>query len=295
MSQVQPHLEVKIVDPETGATVDAGVPGELCTRGYSVMLGYWEDEAKTREAIDAGGWMHTGDLDHGRGGYFNIVGRIKDMVIRGGENIYPREIEEFLHRMPQVQDVQVVGVPDRKYGEELCLDHRPAGAGAGRGAGARLLQGPDRALQGAALHPLRRCVPDDGHGQDPEIQDPRSHEGRAGPQGRENRMSTFASQLNPRSADFPGQRGRDAGAGGRPQRAGGVACRRRRRGGAQEARRARGKLPPREQVQMLLDPGTPFLEIAPLAAGIYLAKDGTVEAPAAGIIAGIGRVTASTA
>ncbi|HZN46397.1 MAG TPA: AMP-binding protein [Ramlibacter sp.] len=121
VGQVQPHLEVKIVDPETGATVDAGVPGELCTRGYSVMLGYWEDEAKTREAIDAEGWMHTGDLaTMDEEGYFNIVGRIKDMVIRGGENIYPREIEEFLHRMPQVQDVQVVGVPDRKYGEELC-------------------------------------------------------------------------------------------------------------------------------------------------------------------------------
>jgi fatty-acyl-CoA synthase len=121
VGQVQPHLEVKIVDPETGATVDAGVPGELCTRGYSVMLGYWEDEAKTREAIDADGWMHTGDLaTMDEEGYFNIVGRIKDMVIRGGENIYPREIEEFLHRMPQVQDVQVVGVPDRKYGEELC-------------------------------------------------------------------------------------------------------------------------------------------------------------------------------
>ena len=121
VGQVQPHLEVKVVDPETGATVDAGVPGELCTRGYSVMLGYWEDEAKTREAIDADGWMHTGDLaTMDEEGYFNIVGRIKDMVIRGGENIYPREIEEFLHRMPQVQDVQVVGVPDRKYGEELC-------------------------------------------------------------------------------------------------------------------------------------------------------------------------------
>jgi fatty-acyl-CoA synthase len=121
VGEVQPHLEVKIVDPEGGKTVATGAPGELCTRGYSVMLGYWNDEAKTREAVDADGWMHTGDLaTMDAEGYVNIVGRIKDMVIRGGENIYPREVEEFLYRMPQVQDVQVVGIPDRKYGEELC-------------------------------------------------------------------------------------------------------------------------------------------------------------------------------
>ncbi|GAB3757788.1 AMP-binding protein [Ramlibacter monticola] len=121
VGQVQPHLEVKIADPETGAALATGATGELCTRGYSVMLGYWDDAEKTREAIDAEGWMHTGDLaTMDDEGYVNIVGRIKDMVIRGGENIYPREIEEFLYRMPQVQDVQVVGVPDRKYGEELC-------------------------------------------------------------------------------------------------------------------------------------------------------------------------------
>ena len=118
---VQPHLAVKIVDPESGATVAPGQRGELCTQGYSVMLGYWEDPAKTAEAIDAEGWMHTGDLaTMDAEGYVNIVGRIKDMVIRGGENIYPREIEEFLFRHPKVQDVQVVGVPDLKYGEELC-------------------------------------------------------------------------------------------------------------------------------------------------------------------------------
>ena len=121
VGKVQPHLEIKIVDPETGATVPRGQSGEFCTRGYSVMHGYWGDEEKTREAIDAEHWMHTGDLavmdDEG---YVNIVGRIKDLVIRGGENIYPREIEEFLYRHPQVQDVQVVGLPDRKYGEELC-------------------------------------------------------------------------------------------------------------------------------------------------------------------------------
>lgn len=118
---VQPHLEIKIVDPETGAVVARGERGEFCTRGYSVMHGYWADAEKTAEAIDAEGWMHTGDLaTMDDEGYVNIVGRIKDMVIRGGENIYPREIEEFLYRHPKVQDVQVVGLPDKKYGEELC-------------------------------------------------------------------------------------------------------------------------------------------------------------------------------
>ena len=118
---VQPHLEIKIIDPETGRTVPVGERGEFCTRGYSVMQGYWEDPQRTAEAIDAEGWMHTGDLATMDGeGYVNIVGRIKDMVIRGGENVYPREIEEFLYRHPKVQDVQVVGVPDQKFGEELC-------------------------------------------------------------------------------------------------------------------------------------------------------------------------------
>ncbi len=118
---VQPHLEVKIVDAASGETVAPGTPGELCTRGYSVMHGYWGDEQRTHEAVDPEGWMHTGDLaTMDSEGYVNIVGRIKDMVIRGGENVYPREIEEFLYRHPMVQDVQVVGVPDPKYGEELC-------------------------------------------------------------------------------------------------------------------------------------------------------------------------------
>jgi fatty-acyl-CoA synthase len=120
VGKVQPHLELKIVDVD-GRIVSRGVTGELCTRGYSVMLGYWDDEERTREAIDAAGWMHTGDLaTMNAEGYCNIVGRIKDMVIRGGENIYPREIEEFLYRHPSIQDVQIVGVPDSKYGEELC-------------------------------------------------------------------------------------------------------------------------------------------------------------------------------
>lgn len=121
VGKVQPHLEVKIADPDTGAPMPPGATGELCTRGYSVMHGYWGDPEKTAEAIDADSWMHTGDLaTMDAEGYVNIVGRIKDMVIRGGENIYPREIEEFLYRHPAVQDVQVVGVPDKKYGEELC-------------------------------------------------------------------------------------------------------------------------------------------------------------------------------
>ena len=118
---VQPHIDIKIIDPESGAVVPRGERGEFCTRGYSVMQGYWGDAEKTAEAIDADGWMHTGDLAvMDAEGYVNIVGRIKDMVIRGGENIYPREIEEYLYRHPKVQDVQVVGLPDKKYGEELC-------------------------------------------------------------------------------------------------------------------------------------------------------------------------------
>ena len=121
VGQVHPHVEVKIVDPATGRTVPRGEPGELCTRGYSVMLGYWDDEAATREAIDAARWMHTGDLaTMDDEGYVNIVGRIKDMIIRGGENIYPREIEEFLYTHPAIADVQVIGVPDERYGEEVC-------------------------------------------------------------------------------------------------------------------------------------------------------------------------------
>ncbi len=120
VGRVMPHLEVKVVDPATGRTVPRGEPGELCTRGYSVMLGYWEDEEHTREVVDDARWMHTGDLATMRDdGYVQIVGRIKDMIIRGGENIYPREIEEFLHGHPDVSDVQVVGVPDERYGEEI--------------------------------------------------------------------------------------------------------------------------------------------------------------------------------
>ena len=121
VGRVAPHLEVKIVDPVSGGTVPRGEAGEFCTRGYSVMLGYWDEPEKTRDAIDDDGWMHTGDLGAmDDEGYVRITGRIKDMVIRGGENIYPREIEEVLYTHPDIEDVQVVGVPDARYGEELC-------------------------------------------------------------------------------------------------------------------------------------------------------------------------------
>jgi fatty-acyl-CoA synthase len=122
IGRAHPHVEIKIVDPDTGDVVERGRPGEFCARGYSVMLGYWRDEAKTREVIDAEGWMHSGDLAVMRDdGYCDIVGRRGDMVIRGGENVYPREIEEFLNTHPDVDDAQVVGVPDAKYGEEICV------------------------------------------------------------------------------------------------------------------------------------------------------------------------------
>jgi fatty-acyl-CoA synthase len=122
VGRVHPHLEVKVIDPETGRTVPRGTPGELCTRGYSVMLGYWNQPDKTAEAVDAAHWMHTGDLAvMDADGYLAITGRIKDMVIRGGENIYPREIEEFLYTHPDILDAQVIGVPDAKYGEELMV------------------------------------------------------------------------------------------------------------------------------------------------------------------------------
>ena len=121
IGRAHPHVQIKVIDPETGAVVERGQPGEFCTHGYNVMLGYWNDDEKTAEAIDSDGWMHTGDLAVMReDGYCNIVGRIKDMVIRGGENIYPREIEEFLYTHPDVEDAQVIGVPDAKYGEVTC-------------------------------------------------------------------------------------------------------------------------------------------------------------------------------
>ncbi|HUK69323.1 MAG TPA: AMP-binding protein [Streptosporangiaceae bacterium] len=130
VGRVMPHVEIKIIDSLTGTTVPRGEPGEVCTRGYSVMLGYWDEPEKTAEAIDSARWMHTGDMAVMRDdGYINIVGRFKDMIIRGGENIYPREIEEFLYGHPKISDVQVIGVPDDKYGEEIlaCVILRDSG------------------------------------------------------------------------------------------------------------------------------------------------------------------------
>jgi fatty-acyl-CoA synthase len=121
VGRVHPHVEIKIVDPDSGALVRRGERGELCTRGYSVMLGYFENPEATRAAIDVAGWMHTGDLaTMDERGYVNIVGRIKDMIIRGGENVYPREVEEYLHTHPKVSEAQVFGVPSVKYGEEVA-------------------------------------------------------------------------------------------------------------------------------------------------------------------------------
>jgi fatty-acyl-CoA synthase len=136
VGRVHPHVEVKIVDPATGGTLSRGEAGELCTRGYSVMLGYWEDPERTSEAIDAARWMHTGDLaTMDDEGYVNIVGRSKDMIIRGGENVYPREIEEFLYAHEDVADVQVIGVPDERYGEAV-MAYVKLRDGAGADAGA---------------------------------------------------------------------------------------------------------------------------------------------------------------
>jgi fatty-acyl-CoA synthase len=126
VGRVHPHVEIKIVDPATGAVVVRGETGEFCTRGYSVMRGYWSNDEATRQAVDSARWMHTGDLaTMDADGYMNIVGRIKDMIVRGGENIYPREVEEFLYTHPDVADVQVIGVPSEKYGEEVMAWVKP--------------------------------------------------------------------------------------------------------------------------------------------------------------------------
>ncbi|MEU3752430.1 AMP-binding protein [Streptomyces olivoreticuli] len=144
VGRVLPHLQVKIVDQDTGATLARGEAGELCTRGYSVMLGYWEEPERSAEVVDAEGWMHTGDLAvMDEDGYVRIVGRIKDMIIRGGENVYPREIEEFLYSHPKISDVQVIGVPDEKYGEEVmaCVVLRDPAATLSRDELARFCRG----------------------------------------------------------------------------------------------------------------------------------------------------------
>ena len=196
VGRIHPHVEVKIVDAD-GRIVPPGTPGELCTRGYSVMLGYWDDAERTAEAIDRAGWMHTGDLATlDEDGYCNIVGRIKDMVIRGGENVYPREVEEFLFRHPKIEAVQVVGVPDVKYGEELCawVKLKP-GASADCRGDPELLQGPDRALQDSALHQVRRRLPDDGHRQGAEVHHARGDDQGTGPERAEDRVTVRSAAL----------------------------------------------------------------------------------------------------
>jgi fatty-acyl-CoA synthase len=181
LGRVHPHVEIRIVDPAMGTTLPRGAAWEFCTRGYSVMRGYWDEEVRTREAIDAEGWMHTGDVARmDEAGYVNIVGRLKDVVIGGGENIYPREVEEFLYTHDAVQEVQVFGVPDPKYGEELCawVRLRP-GTSANEEAIRGVLPRSHRALQNPALRTLRGELPDDRHWQDAEVQDARGHGRRA--------------------------------------------------------------------------------------------------------------------
>ena len=183
VGRAHPHVEIRVAEPASGETVSRGVPGEFCTRGYSVMQGYWNEPERTAEAIDEDGWMHTGDLAvMADDGYVNIVGRIKDLVIRGGENIYPREVEEFLYTHPDVADVQVIGVPDPRYGEELMawVKLRPD-ATVDEDEPTRVLPRPDRPLQDPPLCPLRRRVPDDRHGQGAEVPDARAVDRRPRP------------------------------------------------------------------------------------------------------------------
>ncbi len=192
VGRVHPHVEVKVVDPESGAIVARGGTGELCTRGYSVMLGYWNDDSATAQAIDAAGWMHTGDLATiDDDGYVQITGRIKDMIIRGGENIYPREIEEFLYSHPAVQDAQVIGVPERSLrGGGDGLD-RPARGNVADGRGDhRLLQGAHLVVQDSPLCEVCRWLPDDGDGEDPEVPDAGDRRGGADGAGCDRRSSS---------------------------------------------------------------------------------------------------------
>ena len=170
VGRVGPNLEIKVVDPTTDETLPRGEPGEFCTKGYSVMLGYWEQPDKTDEVLQDG-WMHTGDIAvMGEDGYVQITGRIKDMVIRGGENVYPREIEEFLYTHPDILDAQVIGVPDERYGEELCawVRMRDGAEPLTADARARVRHRQARPLQDPALRPDRRRVPDDRHRQGPQ-------------------------------------------------------------------------------------------------------------------------------
>ncbi len=167
-----PETEVRIVDVDTGEDCGPGEGGELWTRGYLVMRGYYKMEDKTAEVVDEDGWLHTGDLAvMDEDGYVKITGRAKDMIIRGGENVYPREIEEFLYTHPDVSDVQVYGVPDEKYGEQIAAAvQKKTGFRPHRRGRAGVLPGEHSQVQGSAVRGLRRGVPDDGERQDPEVQ-----------------------------------------------------------------------------------------------------------------------------
>ncbi len=180
VGRVHPHVEVMVIDPETQLPVPCGEPGELCTRGYSVMIGYWDEPEKTAEVL-RNGWMHTGDLaTMDADGYLNIVGRIKDMVIRGGENVYPREIEEFLYTHPDVVDAQVIGDSGREVRRGADgLGSAARGRDARRRRAARVLHRQARALQDPALRPRRRRFPDDGDGEDTQGRDARAFGGAA--------------------------------------------------------------------------------------------------------------------
>ena len=183
VGRLLPHCEGKIVDPETGNEQPHGVPGEICTRGYHLMRGYYKMPEATRQAIDSDGWLHTGDIgtmdEHG---YFKITGRLKDMIIRGGENIYPREIEEFLYTNPKVSDVQVVGVPDKKYGEEVCayVVLKDRGSATAEELINFVKEGLSR-FKAAALRAVRGYLPDDRQRQDSEVQAPRDGRARSAP------------------------------------------------------------------------------------------------------------------
>ena len=195
VGRVHPHLEIRVTED-----------GELCTKGYSVMLGYWDDPERTAEAV-VDGWMHTGDLatidDEG---YINIVGRIKDMIIRGGENVYPRELEEFLYTHPDVADVQVIGVPDERYGEELMAWVIPrAGRRDRPGGPAVLVPRADRPLQDPALRQGRRGVPDDRHRQGPEVQAARAGDRRARPRRGRRHQDGLAVAAPPRLVVLRGE------------------------------------------------------------------------------------------
>ena len=196
VGQVMPHTEIKIVDPETGRTVPRGEAGEFLARGYPVMRGYWNDPERTAEAIDQYRWMHTGDLaTMDDDGYVRVVGRIKDMVIRGGENVYPREIEEFLYTHPQIADVQVIGVPDERYGEELMawVVLRPGGE-VGDDELREFCRGQIAHYKIPRYFKFVDALPDDRHRQGPEVQDARAG-GRRSSGSTEPRRSLRRSRL----------------------------------------------------------------------------------------------------